>query len=108
MGAFNDAIDAGMEALEELDPQTVRLSIAPTVDVAANIGQFRRQRVQVDNGYQWVEAGTITIRRASLAAAGIEAEPDSGQKIQANGKTYKIKFCCPDSSGYTLDCVNIY
>ena len=108
MADLLDALDEAMNILEELDPNTVRLSIAPAVDVGAHGGPFTRQRNTQDTGFQWTEFGTILIRRATLTAAGITSLPESGQKIEANGTVYKIKFVSPDSSSLTLSCINVY
>lgn len=106
--AFQSAQDRAEKLLEDLDPGTVRFSFAPAVDVKANVGFFRRQRVIDGNGYDWMEFGGIIVRRAALTAAGLNTLPESGQTITTGGKTYRVKFVAPDSTSFVLDCVLFY
>ena len=106
--AHQRLLDRATAFLEAADGEKVQLSVAPGVDVCANVGQFRRERYMESTAYQWIEYGTILIRRSALARAGVRTLPDAGQQITARGKTYRIKYSSPDSTGYSLDCVNIY
>lgn len=108
MTEFEAALDEALGALEQLKPGTVQLSTAPEVDVAANVGEFRRQRTMERTAYQWIEFGTIQIRRSALYAAGVTTEPAADQEITAHGTTYRIKFVKPDNVSFVLDCVNLY
>lgn len=109
----NDALEAGMLALEAADPQTITIDLgseAWSIPIPANVSGIRRSRTPLDRGgWSYEYSGTILVRKSALLALpvseGWPPRPQEGKTITLHSfRNAKVKIDSieEDSISWTL------